>query len=70
MPCHIFATRIHQKLHEFEIAMVVKRWQKQYLLVDETDGAVDSYTFDLHTEQPEVQVSSIASGVNLTGTLT
>ena len=41
--------------------MVVKRWQKQYqLLVDGTDAAVDSYTSDLHAEQPEVQVSSIA----------
>ena len=72
MPCrHIFATRIHQKLHEFEIEMVAKCWQKLYqLLVDETDGALDSYTSDLHAEQPEVQVSSIASGVNLTGTLT
>lgn len=72
MPCrHIFATQIYQELHEFEIAMVAKRWQKLYqLLVDETDGALDSYTSDLHAEQPEVQVSSIASGVNLTGTLT
>ena len=37
--------------------------------MDEADGgAVDSHSSDL--EQPEFQVSSIASGVNLTGILT
>ena len=48
---------------------VAKCWLRQYqLLVDEADGgAVDSHSSDL--EPPEFQVSSIASGVNLTGML-
>ena len=51
------------------MTMVAKCWLKQYqLLVDEADGgAVDSHSSDL--EQPQFQVSSIASDVNLTGIL-
>ena len=68
MPCrHIFAARLHQQLPTFELTMVAERWQKQYqLLVDEANSdAVDPSGL----KGPEVQVSSIPLGINLTGTL-
>jgi len=68
MPCrHIFAARLHQQLPMFEITMVADRWQKLYqLLVDEANSeAIDPSGM----EEPEVQVSSIVSGVTLSGTL-
>ena len=68
MPCrHIFAARRHRQLPTFEITMVADGWQKLYqLLVDEANSeAIDPSGM----EEPEVQVSSIVSGVTLSGTL-